>query len=487
MTSTAAVGTDYDRLYIGGEWVPPVEPGIGSSVAVHSPTTELQIGRIPMAGKADADRAVRAASAAFPDWMATPLEERLAALERISAALYARMPALTELITHDLGMPHDLCALTQVAMPAETFAITARMAREFPFQERLAQSIVWREPVGVVGAITPWNFPLAEIASKAAAALAVGCTVVVKPSDLVPLAAFALAEVIDECGLPPGVFNLVSGRGEAGEAIICHPDLDMVSFTGSDGVGRRVAELAAGGVKRVSLELGGKSANLLFPDADFEKAVPDGIFKAFLNSGQVCSALSRLVVPRERLTEVEELARTTIADCPVGDPFDPASKLGPLASAGQRDRVLRYVHSGLYEGARLVVGGPDRPAGLDRGHFVAPTVFSDVRPEMTIAREEIFGPVLAILPYDSEEEGIAIAMDTSYGLAASVWTADTDRALGLARRFRVGQVEINGGVFDPLAPFGGYRQSGYGRAGGKFGLEPFVEIKSLLVAPEGQP
>ncbi|WP_279581209.1 aldehyde dehydrogenase family protein [Fodinicola feengrottensis] len=487
MTSTAAVGTDYDRLYIGGEWVPPVEPGIGSSVAVHSPTTELQIGRIPMAGKADADRAVRAASAAFPDWMATPLEERLAALERISAALYARMPALTELITHDLGMPHDLCALTQVAMPAETFAITARMAREFPFQERLAQSIVWREPVGVVGAITPWNFPLAEIASKAAAALAVGCTVVVKPSDLVPLAAFALAEVIDECGLPPG--RLQPGvrprRGRRGDHLPPRPGHGVLHRFGRGG--RRVAELAAGGVKRVSLELGGKSANLLFPDADFEKAVPDGIFKAFLNSGQVCSALSRLVVPRERLTEVEELARTTIADCPVGDPFDPASKLGPLASAGQRDRVLRYVHSGLYEGARLVVGGPDRPAGLDRGHFVAPTVFSDVRPEMTIAREEIFGPVLAILPYDSEEEGIAIAMDTSYGLAASVWTADTDRALGLARRFRVGQVEINGGVFDPLAPFGGYRQSGYGRAGGKFGLEPFVEIKSLLVAPEGQP
>jgi acyl-CoA reductase-like NAD-dependent aldehyde dehydrogenase len=344
----------------------------------------------------------------------------------------------------------------------------------------VGNSLIVREPIGVVGCITPWNYPLHQIAAKVAPALAAGCTVVVKPSEVAPLNAFVLAEIMDEVGLPAGVFNLVTGFGPVvGEAIAAHRDVDMVSFTGSTRAGKRVTEVAAGTVKRVALELGGKSANVILADADLATAVPDGVNKCYLNSGQTCSALTRMLGPRDKLAEVEELARTAAETFTPGDPFDPATRIGPLVSAAQRDRVRMYIDKGLGEGARLVTGGVETPEGLESGFFVAPTVFSDVTRDMTIAREEIFGPVLVIIPYDSEDEAVDIANDTDYGLAGGVWSGDPEHAKAVARRLRTGQVEVNGGSFNPMAPFGGYKQSGNGREFGSFGLEEFLEVKSL--------
>jgi acyl-CoA reductase-like NAD-dependent aldehyde dehydrogenase len=344
----------------------------------------------------------------------------------------------------------------------------------------VGNSLVVREPIGVVGCITPWNYPLHQIAAKVAPALAAGCTVVVKPSEVAPLNAFVLADIFDAVGVPAGVFNLVTGYGPiVGEAIAAHRDVDMVSFTGSTRAGKRVSEVAAGTVKRVALELGGKSANVILSDADLAKAVPDGVGKCFLNSGQTCSALTRMLVPRDKLAEVEELARTAAGTYAPGDPFDASSRIGPLVSAVQRDRVRSYIDKGVGEGARLVVGGTEAPEGLDTGYFVTPTVFSDVTRDMTIAREEIFGPVLVIIPYDTEDEAVDIANDTDYGLAGGVWSGDADHAKSVARRLRTGQVEVNGGGFNPMAPFGGYKQSGNGREFGSFGLEEFLEVKSL--------
>ena len=332
----------------------------------------------------------------------------------------------------------------------------------------------------MVGAITPWNFPLYQVVLKVAPALAAGCTVVLKPSEVAPLNAFILAEVIHEVGLPAGVFNLVSGIGPVvGEAIAAHPKVDMVSFTGSTRAGRRVMELAAEGIKRVSLELGGKSANILLDDADFAAAVPAGVFACYMNSGQTCSALTRMLVPRDRLAEVEELARTATEGFAPGDPFEPGKLLGPLVSSVQRDRVRGYINKGIEEGAKLVIGGAEAPEGLETGFFVQPTVFSEVTRTMTIANEEIFGPVLSIIPYDSEEEAVEIANDTPYGLAGGVWSSDPARAEKVARQMRTGQVDINGGAFNPGAPFGGYKQSGIGRERGKYGLEEFIETKSM--------
>jgi acyl-CoA reductase-like NAD-dependent aldehyde dehydrogenase len=337
-----------------------------------------------------------------------------------------------------------------------------------------------REPVGVVGCITPWNYPLHQIAAKVAPALAAGCTVVVKPSEVAPINAFILAEIIEEAGLPAGVFNLVSGVGPVvGEAIAAHPDVDMVSFTGSTRAGKRVSELAAQTVKRVTLELGGKSANIILDDADFEKAVADGVGKCYLNSGQTCSALTRMLVPRSRLAEAEAIAVKTAETFTTGDPFQPTTRLGPLVSAVQRDRVRGYIQKGQDEGAKLLTGGTESPEGLDKGFFVKPTVFSEVGRNMTIAQEEIFGPVLSILPYDTEEEAVEIANDTVYGLAGGVWSGDPERAKKVALQLRTGQVEVNGGGFNLMAPFGGYKQSGHGRELGKYGLEEYLEVKSL--------
>ena len=340
--------------------------------------------------------------------------------------------------------------------------------------------MIVREPVGVVGAITPWNYPLHQIAAKVAPALAAGCTVVLKPSQVAPLNAALLADVVDEAGLPAGVFNLVTGRGSViGEALARHPDVDMISFTGSTEAGRRVSEAAAGTIKRVALELGGKSPNVILEDANLEQAITDGVSKCFLNSGQTCSALTRMLVPRSRLAEAEQIAAAVAEQFKPGDPFESGTMLGPLVSEGQRKLVRDYITKGTAEGAKLVTGGVEPPQGLEQGYFVRPTVFSDVTPEMTIAQEEIFGPVLAIMPYEDDEDAVRIANDSVYGLAGGVWSADEERAKRIARRIRTGQVEINGGAFNPLAPFGGYKQSGYGRELGRFGLEEFLQIKSL--------
>jgi acyl-CoA reductase-like NAD-dependent aldehyde dehydrogenase len=469
--------TTRETIYIDGAWVPSTGSG---SIDVIDSTTEAVMGSVPEGTVEDVDRAVAAAKAAFPAWSGRPLEERTALMSKVAEALGARMDDLADLITHEVGMPRILSQLVQVGLPRNSFASAAQVAADFTWEQTVGNSLIVREPIGVVGCITPWNYPLHQIAAKVAPALAAGCTVVVKPSEVAPLNAFVLAEIMDEVGVPAGVFNLVTGFGPVvGEAIAAHKDVDMVSFTGSTRAGRRVTEVAAGTVKRVALELGGKSANVMLPDADLATAVPDGVNKCYMNSGQTCSALTRMLVPRDRLGEVEELARTAAESFTTGDPFDGGTRLGPLVSAAQRDRVRMYIDKGLGEGARLVTGGSDTPDGLDKGFFVAPTVFSDVTRDMTIAREEIFGPVLVLIPYDSEDEAVEIANDTDYGLAGGVWSGDPEHAKAVARRLRTGQVEVNGGSFNPGAPFGGYKQSGNGREFGSFGLEEFLEVKSM--------
>lgn len=377
-------------------------------------------------------------------------------------------------------MPLKLSQMIQVGLPTSQFAAMPKLMEEVAWEEEIGNSRVFREAVGVLGAITPWNYPLNQIAAKVAPALGAGCTVVLKPSEVTPLNAFLLAEVVEAAGLPAGVFNLVTGVGPVvGEAIAAHPGVDMVSFTGSTRAGKRVSELASATVKPVAMELGGKSPNLILDDADLERAVPDGVAKCFLNSGQTCSALTRMLVPRQRLAEAEQIAVAIAEAFTPGDPFEASTRLGPLVSDVQRERVRGYIRKGEEEGARLLTGGADAPDGLDRGYFVRPTVFSDVAPEMTIAQEEIFGPVLVIQPYEGEDEGVRIANDSPYGLAGGVWSADQERAIAVAQRIRSGQIEINGGAFNPLAPFGGYGQSGHGRENGRYGLEELLQVKSL--------
>ena len=466
-----------DKIYIGGSWV--ASTGSGTLDVIDS-TTEEVMATIPEGTAEDVDRAVEAAAAAFPAWSATSREERAKVLTRIGEALAARTDEIAAIISHEVGMPMTLSGMIQVGLPAGAFADAAQAAEAFPWEEEIGNSLVVREPVGVVGAITPWNYPLYQIVLKVAPALAAGCTVVLKPSEVAPLNAFALAEVIDEVGLPAGVFNLVTGVGPVvGEAIAAHPKVDMVSFTGSTRAGKRVMELAADSIKRVSLELGGKSANILLDDADFEKAVPAGVFGCYMNSGQTCSALTRMLVPRDKLAQVEQLAAAAADGFAPGDPFEEGKLLGPLVSSVQRDRVRGYINKGIAEGAKLVTGGAEAPEGLEKGFFVQPTVFSEVTRTMTIANEEIFGPVLSIIPYDTEEEAIAIANDTPYGLAGAVSSGDPARAEKVARQLRTGQVDINGGAFNPSAPFGGYKQSGIGRERGRYGLEEFVETKAM--------
>jgi aldehyde dehydrogenase (NAD+) len=469
--------TTRDSLYIDGSWVPSAGSG---SIEVIDSTTEAVMGTVPEGTTDDVDRAVAAAKAAFPSWSAKPVVERTALMTKVAGALGARMEPLADLITHEVGMPHVLSQLVQVGLPINSFASAAQVAADFTWEQTVGNSLIVREAIGVVGCITPWNYPLHQIAAKVAPALAAGCTVVVKPSEVAPLNAFVLADIMDEVGVPAGVFNLVTGFGPVvGEAVAAHPDVDMVSFTGSTRAGKRVTEVAAGTVKRVALELGGKSANVILSDADLAAAVPDGVSKCYLNSGQTCSALTRMLVPRDKLAEVVELARTAAEAFTPGDPFDAGSRLGPLVSAAQRDRVRNYIDKGVGEGATLVTGGVAPPEGLDTGFFVSPTVFTDVTRDMTIAREEIFGPVLVIMPYDTEDEAVEIANDTEYGLAGGVWSGDPEHAKAVARRLRTGQVEVNGGSFNPMAPFGGYKQSGNGREFGSFGLEEFLEVKAM--------
>ncbi len=466
-----------DSFYVGGAWVRPTGAGVHE---VLDSNTEEVIGKVPEGTAADVDRAVQAAAEAFPAWAATPVDERAKWISRIAEGLSARTEEIATTISKEVGMPLSLAKPIQVGLAAGAFADAAAGVAALEWERELGNSLVVREPIGVVGAITPWNYPLYQISLKVAPALATGCTVVLKPSEVAPLNAYALAEVIDEVGLPPGVFDMVVGPGPiVGEAIVRHPQVDMVSFTGSTRAGRRVMELAAQTVKKVALELGGKSPNVLLPDADLDAAVPAGVFACYLNSGQTCSALTRMIVPRERLAEVEEKAAAAAAGYAPGNSLEPGTMLGPLASAAQVARVRGYIRKGIEEGAKLVTGGTEPPEGLERGYFVQPTVFSEVTSDMTIAQEEIFGPVLAILPYDTEEEAIRIANDSPYGLAGGVWSADEAHAEAVARQLRTGQVDVNGGAFNPQAPFGGYKQSGLGRERGPLGLEEYLQVKSL--------
>ena len=467
----------HDKLYINGQWVEPA--GTGRLDVINS-TTEEVMGRIPEGTPADADRAVAAARAAFDSWSQLAAGERAAYLQQIAERLQARQSEIAAIIASEVGMPLPLATAVQAGLPAMVCGSYARLLGDYQFEEQIGNSLVVKEPVGVVGCITPWNYPLHQVVAKVAPALAAGCTVVLKPSEVAPLTAFVLAEICDEVGLPAGVFNLVTGLGPVvGEAMVANPDVDMVSFTGSTRAGRRVSELAAHTVKRVALELGGKSASIVLDDADFEKAVRSSVSNCYFNSGQTCSAHTRLLVPRDKQDEAARIAKETAEGFTVGDPREGRAKLGPLVSETQRERVRHYINKGIEEGARLVTGGADAPEGLEKGYFVRPTVFADVRDDMTIAQEEIFGPVLSIIPYEDEDDAVRIANGTIYGLAGGVWSNDVERAKRVARRLRTGQVDINGGKYNPLAPFGGYKQSGNGRELGRYGLEEYLEVKSL--------
>ncbi|MCC5577837.1 aldehyde dehydrogenase family protein [Microtetraspora sp. AC03309] len=464
------------QLYVNGAWVSSTS---GEGVDVINPATEEIVDRVPAGSPADVEPAVAAARAAFPAWSRTPPAERGKILAAAAGLLRERADQVATTIATDMGAPYPIALRVQTLMPAGVLATYAQLAEEYDFDgSRIGNSLIVKEPAGVVGAITPWNYPLHQVICKVAPALAGGCTVVLKPSEVAPLAAYALADVFHEVGLPPGVFNMVSGHGPVvGEALVTHPDVDMVSFTGSTRAGRHVAALAAETVKRVALELGGKSANIILPDADLEAAVKVGVANAFLNSGQTCSAWTRMLVHWDQYDEAVRLAVEAARTYTVGDPFAEETRLGPLVSAAQRDRVIRYINRGQEEGARLVLGGTDAP--LERGYYVEPTIFAGVAPGMTIEQEEIFGPVLAIVPFDSEDEAVQIANGTPYGLAGAVWAGTEERALGVAHRLRTGQVAVNGGRFNPLAPFGGYKQSGIGREMGELGLEEYLETKAI--------
>jgi acyl-CoA reductase-like NAD-dependent aldehyde dehydrogenase len=474
---------EHDKIYIDGAWV--ASSGTGS-IEVYDSTNGEVIGHIPQGNAADVDAAAKAAKAAFPEWAAKSPEERAKFCSRIAEGLGARMDEIATVVTREAGMPKWLSLLVQAGLPINSFGTAASVAESYEYETTVGNSLVVKEPVGVVGAITPWNYPLHQIAAKVAFAMAAGCTVVLKPSEVAPLDAYILAEVIHDVGVPAGVFNLVTGIGaEVGEAISSHPLIDMVSFTGSTRAGKAVAAAASQNLKRVALELGGKSANILLDDLDdagFEKAVRDGIGKAYINSGQTCTALTRMLVPAGRLADAERIAADEVeTNYQPADPFADGARLGPLSSRAQVERVTGYIQKGIDEGAKLVTGGPERPEGegLGEGYYVRPTVFSEVRNDMTIAQEEIFGPVLSILPYDSEADAVEIANDSPYGLSGGVWAGDADRAKNVARQIRTGQIEVNGGAFNPNAPFGGYKQSGYGREYGTHGFEEFLETKSM--------
>jgi betaine-aldehyde dehydrogenase len=471
-----------EKLYIGGRWVPCAGTG---RIDVICSSTEEVLAQIPAGNAEDVDAAVRSARAAFEGWAATPVAERAAYLQKIQAGLKARSGEIGKIIAREVGMPLKLATRIQAGLPSLTFGVVAELLSEFPFEERVGHSLVVREPAGVVAAITPWNYPLHQIAAKVAPALAAGCTIVVKPSEVAPINAFLLAEVIDAAGLPGGVFNLVTGYGAVvGEALAGHREVDMVSFTGSTATGKRVSELAARSVKRVALELGGKSASIVLEDADLAAAIRGTVSACFLNSGQTCSAHTRMLVPVSKYDEVAQRVVAEASKYAVGDPFAETSKLGPLVSSAQRERVRGYIRKGIEEGAELLCGGPEAPAALPKGWYVQPTVFGRVHPDSTIAQEEIFGPVLSIIVYRDEEEAVAIANNSIYGLSGGVWSKDEARAVRVARRIRTGQVDINGGPFNFQAPFGGYKQSGLGREYGRPGLEEFLEYKSLQFQPE---
>ncbi|MGW0331957.1 aldehyde dehydrogenase family protein [Streptomyces sp. NPDC003011] len=457
----------HDGMYIDGEWRPATGP---DTIDVVNPVDEQVLARVPAGTAEDIDAAVRAARAALPGWAATAPADRAARLAALRDVLVARKDEIAETVTAELGAPLKFSQNVHAAVPIAVAGSYAEIAATHSFEEKVGNSTVHHVPVGVVGAITPWNYPLHQIVAKVAPALAAGCTVVLKPAEDTPLVAQLFAEAVHEAGVPAGVFNLVTGLGPvAGQALAEHADVDLVSFTGSTAVGRRIGATAGAAVKKVALELGGKSANVILPSADLAKAVNVGVANVMSNSGQTCSAWTRMLVHRERYEEAVELAAAAAAK--YGD------RIGPVVNAKQQERVRGHIEKGLAEGARLVAGGPESPR--EQGYFVSPTVFADVTPDMTLAQEEIFGPVLSIIRYEDEEDALRIANGTIYGLAGAVWAGDEAEAVAFARRMDTGQVDINGGRFNPLAPFGGYKQSGVGRELGAHGLAEYLQTQSL--------
>ncbi|NBE91754.1 aldehyde dehydrogenase family protein [Nonomuraea sp. KC401] len=472
----------FQSQWIDGDWR---RSDATDGIDVIDPSDESLLAIVPAGTLVDARRAAQGARAAQPRWAATQLKERIAFVERLARRLSERADELAEVIISEVGAPATVARQAQVGLAVTMTASFADLAAGFAFERRAGNSLVLREPAGVVAAITPWNVPLLLTLQKVVPALLAGCTVVHKPSELTPLHAYLLAEITAECGLPPGVFNVVVGTGEgAGADLVRSPDVDMVSLTGSVRAGRHVATMAANRVKRVHLELGGKNASVLLDDADLRQGVAATVDQMCFNSGQACLQWSRLLVPADRHDEAAELAAGLVGRYRVGEPRDPRTDLGPLITDQARERVREYIRAGVAEGARLLAGGEDPPEGYGRGYYVRPTVFSHVRDTMTIAKEEIFGPVLSVMPYRDEEEAVRIANNTPYGLHGAVWSADTGRAQDFARRMRVGQVDINGGPFNVLAPFGGVKQSGIGRECGVEGLEEFCETKSLQLPVE---
>jgi len=469
----------YTNHYINGAWQ---EATSKAHFEVHDASTEEVMATVPQGTVEEAAQAVLAAHKAFPAWSALSVEERCQYIDKIVAGLKARSDEMATAIAREVGMPIKLSKMVQVGGPVFNWGNAAKVARAYHYEEKVGNSMVVREPIGVVGCITPWNFPLNQITLKVAPALTAGCTVVLKPSEIAPVNAMILAEIIHEAGVPAGVFNLVNGAGPVvGEVLASHPQVDMVSFTGSTRAGKRVAALAAESVKRVTLELGGKSASVVLPDADMEAAVKGTLAACFLNSGQTCSAHTRMLVPESRYEEVKTLLKAGIAKYPLGPSLEETTRLGPLITANQRERVLGFIQQGLNEGAELIAGGTDKPA-FDKGYFVQPTALR-VKPDDSLAREEIFGPVLVVLTYKDEDDAVRIANDTIYGLGGGVWSGSDEHAIAVARRMRTGQVDINGAPFNGNAPFGGYKQSGNGRENGKFGFEEFLEHKAIQLKP----
>lgn len=469
------------QFYINGAWR---DPAVANTVDVINPATEQSIGQISLGSAADVDAAVAAARAAFPLYSATSREERLALLDRILEIYKRRAHEFAHIISQEMGAPIKLATAAQAAAAVAHFTHARRVLTDYAFEETVSKSLVVREPIGVCALITPWNWPINQIACKVAPALAAGCTMVLKPSEIAPMSALLLAEVLHEAGVPAGVFNLVNGDGATvGDALSRHPDVDMVSFTGSTRAGVLVAKAAADTVKRVTQELGGKSANIILDDADLKTAIAGGVRGCFGNSGQSCNAPTRMFVPRAMLSDAETMARAVVERIVVGDPASEGTSMGPVVSAAQYERVQKLIGAGIDEGATVLVGGPGKPNGLETGYYVKPTIFTNVTNTMRVAREEIFGPVLVMIPYDSEAEAIAAANDTPYGLSGYVWSGSTERALRVAKALRTGNVHINGGPVDHGAPFGGYKQSGNGREWGIFGLEDFLEVKAIKGLP----
>ncbi|WP_415948847.1 aldehyde dehydrogenase family protein [Streptomyces sp. KLOTTS4A1] len=465
----------HEGLYINGTWTPAAS---AETIEVVNPADEQVIGQVAAAGPADVDTAVRAARAALPAWAATAPAERAARLTALRDALAARHEEIAGTVTAELGAPLGFAKAVHAGLPIAVAGTYAELAGTYAFEEKIGNSTVLHEPVGVVGAITPWNYPLHQIVAKVAPALAAGCTIVLKPAEDTPLVAQLFAEAVHEAGVPAGVFNLVTGLGPvAGQALAEHPDVDLVSFTGSTAVGKQIGATAGAAVKRVALELGGKSANVILPSADLAKAVNVGVANVMSNSGQTCSAWTRMLVHTDQYDEAVQLATAAAAKYVPGDPNDESTRLGPVVNAKQQARVRGYIKRGVEEGARIVAGGPESPRPA--GYYVSPTLFADVRPEMTIAQEEIFGPVISLIRYEDEADALRIANGTVYGLAGAVWAGDNDEAVAFARRMDTGQVDINGGRFNPLAPFGGYKQSGVGRELGPHGLTEYLQTKSL--------